>query len=80
MSLEEVPVLVLLLQIFLCRTTYNRTLWSLVRIKEGVLGVKVYGSRNPMSKRTGDIEVVKIRKRRKTNGVYQPLWQGNRGG
>ena len=34
---------------------YNRTLWSLVRIKEGVLEVKVYGSRHPMSKRTWDI-------------------------
>ena len=27
----------------------------LVRIKEGVWGVKVYGSRHPMSKGTGDI-------------------------
>ena len=32
---------------------YNRTLWFLVRIKEGVLGVKVHGSRHPMSKSTG---------------------------
>jgi len=36
---------------------YNRTLRSLVRIKEGVLGVIVYGSRHPISKRNGDIGV-----------------------
>ena len=33
---------------------YNRILWSVVRIKEGVLGVKVYGSWHPTSKRTWD--------------------------
>jgi hypothetical protein len=48
---------------------YNRTLWSLVRIKEGV---KVYGSRHPMSKRTWDILVAKIREGRQTSGVHQP--------
>jgi len=37
-----------------------------VRIKKGVLGVKVYGSRHPISKRTGDIRVAKIRKWIKT--------------
>ena len=37
------------------RTQYNRTLWSLVRVKEGVLGVKVYGSRHPMPKTTWEI-------------------------
>jgi len=60
--------------------TYNRTLWSLVRIKEGVLGVKVYGSRHPVSKRTGDIGVAKIRKGRKTSGMQQPWEQGDGGG
>jgi len=80
MSLEEVSVLVLWLQKFLYRTAYNRTLWSFVRIKEGVLGVKVYGSRNPMSKRTGDIEVTKIPKGRRTSGVDQPWGQGYGGG
>jgi len=43
-----------------------------VRIKEGVLRVTVYGSRHPMSKRTGDIWVGNIRKGRKTRGVHQP--------
>jgi len=33
-----------------------------------------------MSKRTGDVGVAKIRKRRKTNGMHQPLGQGDRGG
>ena len=43
-----------------------------MRIKQGVLGVNVYGSRHPMSKRTANIELAKIRKRRKTGGVHQP--------
>ena len=63
-----------------CWKHYNRTLWSLVRIKEGVLGVKVYGSRHPMSKRTWDIGVARIRKERQTSGVHQPWWQGDGGG
>ena len=46
-------------------------------MKERVLGVKVYGSRHPMLKRTGDIGVVKFRKGRKTGGVYQPWRQGD---
>jgi hypothetical protein len=37
-----------------------------VRIKKVVLGMKVYGSRHPISKRTGDIGVAKIRKWIKT--------------
>jgi len=37
--------------------------------------VKVCGSRHPMSKRTGDIEVAKIRKGRKTGRVRQPWGQ-----
>ena len=37
------------------------------------VGVKVYGSWHSMSKRTGDIGVVKIRKGRKTSLVCQPL-------
>jgi len=48
-----------------------------VRIKEGVLGVKVYGSRHPMSKRTENIWMAKIRKGRKTSGVHQPWGQGD---
>ena len=55
---------------------YNRTLWSLVSIK-GVLGVKVYCSRHPMSKRTGDTGVAKIRQGRKTRGIQQPWRQGD---
>jgi len=51
---------------------------ALVRIKERVLGVKVYGSRHPMSKRTGDIGMAKIRKWRKTIGVGAGRWR--RGG
>jgi len=35
--------------------------------------VKVYGSRHPMSNRTGDIGVAKIGKGRKTSRVSQ-LW------
>jgi len=60
-------------------TVYNRTLWSLVRIK-GVLGVKVYGSQHPMSKRTWDNGVAKIQKGRKTSGVHHPWGQGDGGG
>jgi hypothetical protein len=44
---------------------YNRTLCSLVRTKEEVFGVKVYGSRQPMSKRTGDIGMARSAKRDK---------------
>jgi len=36
------------------------------------VGVKVYGSWHPMTKRTGDIGVAEIRKGRKTRGVPQP--------
>jgi len=43
-----------------------------VRIKEVVLGVKVYGSRHPISKRTGDTGMAKILKGRKTSRVHQP--------
>jgi len=60
--------------------TYNRILWSLVRIKEGVLGVKVYGNRHPTSKRIWDIGVAKIRKGRQTSAVHQPWRQGDGGG
>jgi len=35
------------------KSGYNRTIWSLVRSKEELLGVKVYGSRHPMSRRNG---------------------------
>ena len=45
-----------------------------------MLGVKVYGSRHPMSKITGDIGVAKIRKGRKTSGVHQTWEQGDGGG
>jgi len=55
---------------------YHHTLWFLVRIK-GVLGVKVYGSRHPMSKRVGDTGMAKIRKERQTSGVHQPWGQGD---
>jgi hypothetical protein len=34
---------------------YNLTLWFLVRIKEGVLGVKVYGSRHPCQRELGTL-------------------------
>jgi len=47
-----------------------------VRIKGGVLGVKVYGGWHFMSKRTGDIGVAKIRKGRETSGVHQRWGQG----
>jgi len=50
---------------------------ALVRIKVGVLGVKVYGSRHPMANRTGDIGVAKIRNGRKSSGVHQPWGQGD---
>ena len=43
------------------------------------VGVKVYGSRHPMSKRTGDSGVAKIRKGRKTSRVRQPWGQRNGG-
>jgi len=36
-----------------------------VRIKEGFSGVKVYGSRHPMSKRIGDIGMAKMRRGKK---------------
>jgi len=39
--------------------------------------VKVYSSRHPMSKRTGDIGMAKIRKERQTSGVQQPWGQGD---
>ena len=38
--------------------------------------VKVYGSRHPISKRTGDIGVAKIRKGTKTNRVHQSWGAG----
>jgi len=41
------------------------------------VGVKVYGSRHPVLKRTGDIAVAKIRKRRK---VECPSLGGQRDG
>ena len=34
--------------------------------------MKVYGSRHPMLKRSGDVGVAKIRKGRKTSRVHQP--------
>jgi len=43
------------------------------------VGVKVYGSRHLISKRTGDIGVAKIRKGRKTSRVSQ-LWGQRDGG
>jgi len=46
---------------------YNLTLSSLVRIKEELLGVKIYGSRNLMSKTTGDI-----------GGGEDPIWEKNK--
>ena len=42
-----------------------------------MLGVKVYGSRHPMSKRVGDTGMAKIRKERQTSGVHQPWGQGD---
>ena len=39
--------------------------------------MKVYGGRHPMSERTGDIGVVKIRKGRKMSGVHRPWRQGD---
>jgi len=48
-----------------------------VRVKEEVLGLKVYGSQHPMSKRTGEIGMSKIRKERQTRGVHQPWRQGD---
>jgi len=47
-----------------------------VRIKEGVLGVKVYGSRHPMSKKNGDDQMAKIRRGRKRSEVHQPALGG----
>jgi len=43
------------------------------------VGVKVYSSRHPVSKRTGDIGMAKIRKGRKTSRVRQPWGQRNGG-
>jgi len=48
-----------------------------VRIKEGVLGVKVCGSWHPMSKGIGGTGMAKIRKERQTSGVHQPWGQGD---
>ena len=54
-------------------TSYNRTIWALVRSKEEMLGLKVYGSRHPMSKRTGDTGMAKIRKERQYKGSAPAL-------
>ena len=59
---------------------YNCTIWSLVRIKGGVLGVKVYGSRHPMSKRTGTLgwrRSEKVEKQVEYAGAYAPTYQTN---
>ena len=43
------------------------------------VGVKVYGSRQPVSKRTRDIGVAKIQKERQTSRVSQPWGQRDGG-
>ena len=46
-----------------------------MRVKEGVLGVKIYGSRAPHIKETGDNGMANFRKERQTSVVHHPWGQ-----